>query len=80
MGTPFAEETGDLLKQITKDRADQSGAELIAHNYERGKDKYTAFMEKLKTEKDCFYNPIKKCNYTDFLTTTAKSNDNGMST
>ena len=62
MGIPFASETGDFLKQIAKDRADQSGAELIAHHYDRGNDKYTEFMEKLKTEKECFYNPIKKNN------------------
>jgi len=63
-GNPLCRGDWRSFKVESKDRADQSGAELIAHNYERGKDKYTAFVEKLKIEK--------KCNYTDFFTTTAK--------
>ena len=37
MGSPFEEESGDLLTLDTKDIADPSAAQLIATHHERGK-------------------------------------------
>ena len=69
-GNPFSEKSSDLLSLDTKDIADPSTAQLVGTHLERGKGQFKTFMEKLKSESQHFYQPIKKINKDFFKTIT----------
>ena len=70
MGNPFSEESTDLLSLDTKDIADPSTALLVASHLEKGKDQFQTFMNKLKTDSEFFYQPMKRNNKDFFKTST----------
>ena len=72
MGNPFAEETGELLKLDVNDIAHHSAAQLVSTHHERGEEQFKIFMEKLQSDRDLFYKPIKK-NNTGFFKTGPES-------
>ncbi len=67
MVNPFQEESGDLLTLDTKDIAHASVHELLSTHYERGTDRFHAFLKGLENqEESLFYKPLKK-NKLDFF-------------
>ncbi|CAE1315726.1 unnamed protein product [Acanthosepion pharaonis] len=70
MGNPFSEESTDLLSLDTKDIADPTAALLVASHLEKGKEQFQTFMDKLKTDSQHFYQPIKWNNKDFFKTST----------
>ena len=61
MGNPFQEESNDLLTLDTKDIAHTSVHELVSTHYERGADRFCAFLKDLESqEESLFYKPLKK--------------------
>ncbi|CAE1246962.1 unnamed protein product [Acanthosepion pharaonis] len=62
MGDPFSEKSTDLLSLDTKDIADPTAALLVASHLEKGKEQFQTFMDKLKTDSQHFYQPIKRNN------------------
>lgn len=70
MGNPFSEESTDLLSLDTKDIADPTAALLVASRLEKGKEQFQTFMDKLKTDSQHFYQPIKRNNKDFFKTST----------
>lgn len=68
MGNPFKEESSDLLSLDTKDIAKPSVHELLSKHYERGTERFCAFMKGLQSqEQELFYKSITR-NTINFFT------------
>ena len=61
LGNPFQEESNDLLTLDTKEIAHTSVHELVSTHYERGADRFCAFLKDLESQDESlFYKPLKK--------------------
>ena len=66
MGNPFQEESTELLSLYTKVIATSSAAEMVATHYEKGRARFSEFMEDLDKGGGSFYEPKQK-NKLDFF-------------